>query len=522
MRNITLSEDDISSLDSYFEQIHLARPILHYEEAFKRAKHAAESWEYIWQYLIEHHNHTVPDHFSEHVLDIGFFFIYSQSISEHMLDLLMIDNFEIDSKYVYTNEEEVSLSSIKIDDKLSLLEICGIELPEEIEDRHLRNRFAHDAQISDYFLSSHDNLNLADTIDESYELVNRLCELVYGQEIENVAKTVHKVDEFHTVTSLEDAPAGSILLESIERPSGVQLDTDDLAGYTKEELYSELEDRGFSPDGFVPENKHVSPHIDSGKPVNEQGGVIIDLVTSSMGLSSNLTNKIEIELVCYNTDIGGERFIYDCKVAVDIENTKVITEEVDEFDDYSFRRRGEPTLDFELEKIPYQPWITVGITAVAESEDNYFVDYWEKKIPNLDWIRSQRKSAQSAITSTWLLIDNHSELDLDELGRETKLEQVLPDDDEFRRLLPGIEQLLNSARASLIRANDPVKLVDRDDLPPSVKIVPTEDGGRVEVLSGYIQWIESTNQSLKDELNSLLFEYDHAEDYYEDKNIEGI
>ena len=520
MRNITLSEDDISNLDSYFEQIHLARPILHYEEAFKRAKHAAESWEYIWQYLIEHNNHTVPDHFSEHVLDIGFFLIYSQSISEHMLDLLMIDNFDIDSKYVYSNEEEVSLNSIKIDDKLSLLEICGIELPEGIEDRHLRNRFAHDAQISDYFLTSHDHLDLADTIDESYELVNKLCELVYDQEIENVAKTIHQINEFYTVTSLEDAPAGSILMESVERPSGVQLDTDDLAGHTKEELFSELKDRGFSPEGFVPENKHVYPHIDSGKPVNQQGGVVIDSVKSSIGLSSHLTNKIELELVCYNTDIGGGRFIYDCNVAVDVENTKVITKKVDDFEDYSFRRRGEPALDFELDKIPYQPWITVGITAVAESEDNYFVDYWEKKIPNLDWIRSQRKSAQSAITSTWLLIDNHSKFDLSRFSDETKLEQILPDDDEFRHLLPGIEQLLNSARASLIRANDPVKVIDPDDLPPPVKIIPTEDGGRVEVLSACVQWVEATNQRLKDELTSLLFEYDHAEDYYEDVNTD--
>jgi hypothetical protein len=113
------------------------------------------------------------------------------------------------------------------------------------------------------------------------------------------------------------------------------------------------------------------------------------------------------------------------------------------------------------------------------------------------------------------LIDTHSDFDLDSFdGENEQLSDHLSIDDEFMKILPIIEGLLNSARARLIRANDPVKIIDKDELPPPVKIIPIEDQNRVEMLEVYIDYVESTNQKMKSELESLLFEYESAEEYF--------
>ena len=110
----------------------------------------------------------------------------------------------------------------------------------------------------------------------------------------------------------------------------------------------------------------------------------------------------------------------------------------------------------------------------------------------------------------------HSGFDLESYdGKDEQLSDYLSTDEEFMKILPIIEGLLNSARARLIRANDPVKIIDKDELPPPVKIIPIEDQNRLEMLEVYIDIVESTNQKMKSELESLLFEYKFAEEYYQ-------
>lgn len=515
MEKVTLSEEEIPDFDSYFEQIHLARPILYYQEAWNRANHAADSWEYIWHYLIELDDYSVPNNFSEHVLDIGFFMIYSQSISEHLLNLLIVDEFGLDTEYIYSDTEGPSLVSLKIDEKISLLRMAGREFSDDLEDRETRNRFAHDVQIADYFLSDNDDSTIGEIVSDAYQSTNDLCKVVYNRSILEVANLIRQINKFYTAETLDTAPAGSILMESIERPAGITLETDDLAALGIEELHDELKERGFSPEDYEPADSVVYPHIDSDKPVAERTGVVIDQVKASVGLSTDIKNSMELEIVCYTSEIERKQYIYNLNVAVDIEDSRVVTNSTDNFEDYSFRRRAEPSIEFDLDSLPNQPWITIGVMAVGESEHNYFTDFWQKEIPNIDWIRKQRHTAESNINSLWLLIDTHSDFDLDSFdGENEQLSDHLSIDDEFMKILPIIEGLLNSARARLIRANDPVKIIDKDELPPPVKIIPIEDQNRVEMLEVYIDYVESTNQKMKSELESLLFEYESAEEYF--------
>jgi hypothetical protein len=302
-------------------------------------------------------------------------------------------------------------------------------------------------------------------------------------------------------------------MELNERPEGIKLDTDDLAGRSKEEMREELNSRGFSPESYTPKSQEIYPQVDATKPVAENQGVVIDSIQSSAGLSSQQTNRFKIALVCYNSELN-ERYIYNCKIAVEIEDVGVVTKEVKDFQDYSFRRRGEPTIEFEIDDIPNKPWVTVGVTAIAESEDDYFTDFWQKEIPNIDYIRKQRQSAESNITSAWLMLDTHPDFELDSNSDNNRLSENLSVDEEFMKRLPHIESLLNSARASLGRANDPVKVIDASEYPPAVKIVPTEDGSRVEVLEGAFNAIEHMNQKLKEELKSMLFEHDYVGEYH--------
>ena len=516
MKKVTLSEEEIPDFDSYFEQIHLARPILYYQEAWNRANHAADSWQYIWQYLIELDEYSVPSNFSKHVLDIGFFMIYSQSMSEHLLNLLIVDEFGLDIEYIYSDTEGPSLISLKIDEKLSLLKMAGIEFSDNLGDRDARNRFAHDVQIADYFLSDNNDSTIGEIVSDAYQSTNELCEVVYDRTIVEVADLVRQINEFYTAEALDTAPAGSILLESIERPEGITLDTDDLAAFDIEKLHDELRERGFSPEDYEPADSVVYPHIDSDKPVADRKGVVIDQVAASVGLSTNIENRMKLEVVCYNSEIERKQYIYNLNLAVDIEDTRVVTKNTNNFEDYSFRRRAEPSIEFDLDSLPNQPWVNIGVMAVGESEHSYFTDFWQKEIPNIDWIRKQRQAAESNITSLWLLIDTHSGFDLESYdGKDEQLSDYLSTDEEFMKILPIIEGLLNSARARLIRASDPVKIIDKDELPPPVKIIPIEDQNRLEMLEVYIDIVESTNQKMKSELESLLFEYELAEEYYQ-------
>jgi hypothetical protein len=516
MDRITLSEDEIPDLDSYFEQIHLARPILYYQEATNRAKHAAASWQNIWRYLIELDDYSVPSNFSEHVLDIGFFMIYSQSVSEHLLNLLIVDEFGLDTEHIYSDTEGPSLVSLRIDEKLSLLKMKGKDLSDDLGDRQTRNRFAHDVQIVDFFLSSNNDSTVGEIVSEAYEIADELCEAVYDRPITEVANLVRQINEFYTAEELNSAPAGSILLESIERPEGITLETNDLAALEIEELHDELGERGFSPEEYEPADSIVYPHVDAEKPVGQHTGVVIDEVESSVGLSTNITNRIKSEVVCYTSEIERTQYIHNLNLAIDIEDSRVVTKDVGSFEDYSFRRRAEPSIEFDLDSLPNQPWIRIGIMAVGESEHNYFTDFWQKEIPNVDWIRKQRRSAESNITSLWLLIETHTDFDLDSYdGEEDSLSDHISVDEEFMEMLPLIEGLLNSARAKLIRANDPVKIIDKDELPPPVKIIPVEDQARVEMLEVYINHVEHTNQKMKSELESLLFEFEDVEEYYQ-------
>lgn len=517
MPKVTLEEEEIQTLEEYFKQIQLARPIMYYEESADKARQAADSWEEIWKYLVELDDYSLSGSFAEHALDIGFFMIYSQSVTEYLLNLLLIDEFDIPTEFIRNYESGPSLISLRIDDKLNLLKMSGINLSDEISDKQVRNRFAHDVQISDYFLTYNDKSSIREIVDTAFETPNDICEIVYDMSISEVAETVHQVHEFYTADSLESAPAGAILMELIEKPEGITLDTDDLASRSKEEMREELNSRGFSPESYKPDSQDIYPQIDATKPVAQTQGVVIDRVQSSAGLSSQQTNRLGIVLVCYNSKLDDKRYLYSCDIAIEIEDVGVVTKEVDSFQDYNFRRRAEPTIEFDIDEIPNKPWVTVSVTAIAESEDNYFTDFWQKEVPNIDWIRRRRRYAESNITSAWLMLDTHPDFDLDSYSDGDSLFEHLSVDDEFMKRLPHIEGLLNSARASLGRANDPVKVIDASEYPSAVKIIPTENGSRLEVLEGSFNAIEHMNQKLKKELNSMLFEYDYVKEYHSSK-----
>ena len=491
MTRVTLDEGEIESLKSYFDQIEIAQPLLFYQESAGRAHRSARLWDECRRYLVELDEFSLSEEVSEYILNVGFHMIYSHSIVEHLLGLMIVNEFDLDLQYI-GKEDGANLSSLRIDDKLALLEMAEYDLPDNI-DRYTqrRHQFAHEAQITDFFFNENNDQSTSELVSSTYAVVEQLCFLVYNQSLDAVSRIIEKTLDYRDIGPLDSEPAGSIALEYARRPDGIEpYDRDDLSGESVEALKLELRERGFEPDNYDSEELTYAPHIDLKRPVENFPLCSIVHVVSSGGLSTTHQNVLMLKLVA-RLHRRAAIVPFEWKVVVSIDRQRILVKRGSDFDDDGYRKRAEPVFTFELNSLPHTPTVPLEVFAMIKSETGYYVDRWQNSVVNVDWIYGKINDVERSLDLASLI------------GKQCFEDGVISIDSA----LPEIEGYLDEARNALIRANDPVHVIPKSDLPPPIVLEedPSDEYGNE--IQSFIDAIGGMNQKLKSDFEDDLFNH---------------
>jgi len=190
---------------------------------------------------------------------------------------------------------------------------------------------------------------------------------------------------------------------------------------------------------------------------------------------------------------------FEWKVVVSIDRQRILVECGSDFDDDGYRKEAEPVFTFELNSLPHTPTVPIEVFAMVKAETGYYVDRWQNSVVNVDWIYGKINDVERSLDLASLI------------GKQCFEDGVISIDNA----LPEIGRYLDEARNALIRANDPVRVIPKSDLPPPIVLEKNPSDEYGSKIQSFIDAIGGMNQKLKSDFEDDLFNHQFMPEHRE-------